>query len=154
MEMTIKKCGIVLAIMTCLLAGISSGEFMNEPLKANVPSWFDNYEPLNASAWNEPGWFGIDYEPATFGSGWFSDYQPFNPDPSTFNRGWFGYDISEYLYPATETDISKWKPEPIVIPQPLSISKEELLNSKPIISTQKQSLISSLQSGGGTSIFF
>jgi hypothetical protein len=155
MEMIIKKCGIALAIITCLLVGISSGDFINEPIQANVPSWFDDYEPFNASSWTEPGWFGSEYEPATFGSGWFdSEYVPFTPDPSTFNLGWFGVDISEYLYPAAETGISKWEPEPIIMPRPLSISKEELFNSKVIISTQKQSLISSLQSGGGNSIFF
>ncbi len=172
--MTSKKCGLILAIMACFLIGISSGGFVDEQIAANTPSWFVPYEPFNTSGWSEPGWFGVDYEPFTFGSGWINsdyeplntsgwsepgwfgvDYEPFTPDPSTFNSGWFGYDISDYLYPTAETNTSQLKPEPIIVPESPSISKEELIKSKKfVISTEKQSLISSLSSGGGKSTFF
>jgi hypothetical protein len=153
--MNIKTCGIALAIMTCLLISIGSGDFIGEPIQANAPSWSENYEPLNVSAWTGPGWFGVGYEPITFGSGWISgDYEPFVANSSTFNLGWFGYDMSQFLYPVEEKEITPLEPEPVVLPQPLSISKEELFKSKPVISTQKQSLISSLKSGESPSIFF
>jgi hypothetical protein len=120
-------------IMASMLVAISSG-FTGD--WSSVPV---------APSYTSPFGFG-DYKPVTFGDGWInSDYTPVN--------------LSEYFFGPTqivpqETDTFKWKPVPIIMPQPLNISKEELFKSKPIISTQIQSVISSLSSREKGSIFF
>ena len=138
MEMTIKKCGLILAILTCFLVGISSGY---EPGFFGVPyeQSSDASELFGISDGYEPGFFGVPYEsdPSELfdTSGWFNSYyKPVN--------------FSEYFYPTQKepevtNPLDQWKPEPIIMPQPLSISKEDLFKSKSLISTQKQSLISS-----------
>jgi hypothetical protein len=133
-EVTIKKCSLILVIMASVLVAISSGFTGNW---SSVP-----VAPSNTS----PFGFG-EYKPVTFGDGWInSNYVPFN--------------FSEYLFgpiqivPQETNPLDQWKPVPIIMPQPLNISKEELIKSKPIISTQKQSIISSLSSGLKGSIFF
>jgi len=131
--MTIKKCGLILVIMASMLVAISSGftgsgwGWTSVPVAPSNTSPFGFMEPFNLSDW-------INF-----------DYEPFN--------------LSEYLFGPNqvvpeETDTFQWEPVPIIMPEPIAISKEELFKSKPIISTQKQSLISSLSSGGSKSILF
>jgi hypothetical protein len=155
MKMTIKKSGLILAIMTCFLVGISSGGFVTAPIETNLPA---DYEPFWFGPNTEP--FNL-YEPFNFNSniGWFDSYDgPNSNSSSTADFSWFGYDMSEILYP-NQAAVFQWETEPIINPQPESISKEELFKSKPIItppkpliSLEKQSITSKLASEGG--IFF
>lgn len=115
------KYGITLVIVAGLMVGISSGGFLSDPAEANEPSWtsfgiFDNYEPFSLADW-------IDY-----------DYAPFN--------------LSEWLNPDSVPVVpddppSFWEPVPLVMPQPLPLSKEDLFGSLTTISPTKQSLLSS-----------
>jgi hypothetical protein len=121
--MTIKKCGLILVIMASMLVAISSG-FTGD--WSSVP-----VAPSNTS----PFGFG-EYKTVTFGDGWInSDYKPVN--------------LSEYFFGPTqivpqETDTFKWKPVPLIMPQPLNTSKAQEI----------QSVISSLSSERRGSIFF
>lgn len=119
--------GIIIAVMAGLLVGTSSGGFVNEP-----------------SEYNKPGWKG-------FPAGFISD----NVSP-------FGYvkpfNLSEYLYPdpkvPQQADIPPWEPVPLVMPEPLPITKADLFKSITTISQQKQSLISSLSSAKSLPVSF
>jgi hypothetical protein len=136
-EMTIKKCSLILVITASMLVAISSGFTDSEWGWTSVPAAPSNTNPFG---------FG-DYKPVTFGEGWInSDYVPVN-----LSEYFFGPD---QVVPEKTNPLDKWEPVPIVMPQPLNISKDELIKSKPIISTQKQPLISSLSSSGRRSIFF
>ena len=160
--MTIKKCGLILIIMTCFLVGISCGDFINDPIEA--PSWYhSDYGIFN------PGWFDTYfeptpnlYEPFNFDIGWFdSHYEPTINLTEPLSE-WFGYDMSDVLYPIEEdADTIASEQEQIIAPEPLSISQwGDLFDStpvispaKPVISTgQKQAQATSLSSEGG--IFF
>jgi hypothetical protein len=118
---------IAMLLLAGMLIGISSGGFVNEP-----------------SEYNKPGWKG-------FPAGFISDkvcpfgcVKPFN---------W-----SEYLYPDTlqpqGPDTPPLEPIPLVMPQPIPITKTDLFKSMTTISTQKESLISSLSSGKSLPVSF
>ncbi len=119
------KRGIILAIITLFLVGISSGGFIGEPAEEYKPSWasygiFDEYEPLN---WGD-GWLHPGYEP---------------------------FDLSAWLYPepapATDDDSPQWEPVPLVLPEPLPVSKQELFGSLTTVSENKQSVLSFHKTG-------
>ena len=111
--MTIKRWGLILALIAMVFVGVSSG-------------W-------------DGGW------------GWSSVPPEANPS----NLSPFGYiapfNLSEYLYPESnaieEDETFQWEPVPIVMPQPLPISKDELFSSYQLTSPQKGALISSMPSG-------
>ena len=115
---------MLLVITAGLLVGISTGGFVNDPIAA--PSWasFEIFQ---------------DYTPVTIGPGWLRPgYQPFN--------------LSDWIQPEPLTTIidlppPHLEPIPLVIPQPLPISKEELFNSRTTLSAAKQSLLESQKSG-------
>ncbi len=118
---------IVMLVMAGVLIGISSGGFVDEP-----------------SEFNKPGWNGL---PESFASDYLNPFGYVKP-----------FNISEYLYPdpvqSLEPDTPPWEPVPLIIPEPLSMTKADLFKSMTTISTQKQSLISSLSSGKSLPVSF
>jgi hypothetical protein len=143
------KCGIILVIIIGFLIGISNGAFVTDQIGANSPSWFNDYGPLNLSKLSEPmnqGWYDVDYESLKepINQGWYDvDYESLK---EPINQGWFGYDISEYLSPLPkERDIEpfQWEQVPLVTPEPLPLSKDELFANLMTVTENKQSLISS-----------
>ncbi len=127
---------VILVIMAGLLVGVGSGGFLNDPVEA--PSWaaiglFGDYEPVSFG----DGWLYPGYEPITFGDGWLHPgYKPFN--------------LSDWLYPEPAPALPEdkeppWEPVPLVMPQPVPLSKEELFGSLTTVSKDKQSLLSSMK---------
>lgn len=118
MEMITMKWKIILTILASLLIGVSIGSasFLTDPTPLNDPNWKG---------------FSLDI---------FSN--EINP---------WGYteviDLSEYLLPKTAPAVpdesSPWTPVPLMMPEPLPITKEELFGSLTTISKGKQSLLES-----------
>jgi hypothetical protein len=84
MEMTIKIFGLFLAIMTCFLVTISSGGFVDDWIEPSwsTPSWSTN-NPFGTSDWDQPGWFGVEYEPVNISA--LFGIEPFKWTPDAFN---------------------------------------------------------------------
>ncbi len=118
---------VAMLVMAGVLIGISSGGFVNEPIE-----------------YNKPGWKGF---PAGFISDNMSPFGSAKP-----------FNLSEYLYPdpvqPQEPDTPPWEPVPLVMPEPLPMTKADLFKSIITISKQKQSLISSLSSGKSLPVSF
>jgi hypothetical protein len=123
-EMAIKRCGCILVIMTFFLVAVSSGGLMTGLIPKERPSWYDDCQPFN------PGYFNYDY---VF----------FKPS------GWFNY--PNHILPLKPNAI-RVEPDSVTMPRALSISKEELFESKAVV-TGKQSVLSSLSPKGGRPTF-
>ncbi len=121
--MIMMKYGIACALMACLLVGIGSGNFVFEPLEVFTPGWEG---------------FGPGYVSNV--SNVFGDYEYFNLD-----------DWIDPPVPQTDESEPTWEPVPLIMPEPLAISKEDLFSSYATISTSKLSILSSYKS---TSSFF
>lgn len=109
------KYAMILVIMTALLVGISSGQFGTE--QVNPPSW-------STFGIFDEGYVSLDLAAAFYA-------QPFqwieiNPRPIV---------VTPYV-PQLE-----WEPVPLVMPDPLPISKEDLLGTLTTISPGKQALL-------------
>lgn len=113
------KYGYVLAVMAALLVGTSSGGFVNGPVDIDAPGW----------AGFESGYISKCLSP-------FGEYKEIN--------------LADWLKPPVVNETDELEPEfepvPFVMPQPLSISKEELFSSFTTVSKNKMSLLSSYKS--------
>ena len=127
MTMITMKFGLTLIILASLAAGIGSAGFISDPTPLNYPDW----PGFSSDEWN--------YE--------------INP---------FGYstavNLSEMMYPKPTPVVPEESPieielVPLVMPKPLSISKEELFSSITTISQGKQSLLASHKSTSLLSLF-
>lgn len=133
------KLPVILVIVACLMVGAGSGGFLDEPSESPsraAVGLFDDYKPVSFG----DGWLFPGYEPITFGDGWLHPgYVPFN--------------LSDWLYPEPAPALPDdkeptWEPVPLVMPEPMPLSKAELFGSLTTVSESKQSLLSSMNRGG------
>ena len=126
MEMITMKSRIILAIIAGLLVGTSIGSagFLTDPVPQNDPSWNGYSLDVFSTQINPWGYTEI-------------------------------IDLSEYLRPkptpVVPEESTPWTPVPLVMPEPLSITKAELFGSLTTVSKDKQSLLASFKSNPGFS---
>lgn len=123
--MNMKKYGIILVLMISFLVGVSSAGFLDQDV--TLPSW---------ATIGDTGHYG---SLISWDAGWL--------DP-----GYLPVNISEWLHPETKPaepvdPFASWNPAPVVLPDPLPMSKADLFGSLSTVSKQKQTLISSLKGG-------
>lgn len=139
---------ILLLISIGLLGGTACCGFVTGQVDDLSP--FGDYKSFNLSEPINSGWYDIDIDSLKepINEGWYdfdieSLKEPINP-------GWFGEDISGVLFPLpeeTEVNWSQWENIPLVKPEPLPLSKDEVFQSLSTESESKKSLIS-FQKGG------
>ena len=113
------KYGVVFAVMAAMLVGISSGGFVSGPVDIEAPGW----------AGFEPGYISKCLSP-------FGENKVIN--------------LAEWLKPPIVNETDELEPTfetvPLIMPKPLSISKDELFSSFSTVSKNKISLLSSYKS--------
>jgi hypothetical protein len=139
------KRGILLLIIAGMLAGTACCGFVTGQVGMDGFFGSGDYEPFNLSEPINSGWYDIDIDSLKdpINAGWYdidiaSLKKPINP-------GWFGEDISGVLFPLPEeTDVnwSQWEKVPLIKPEPLPLSKDEVFRSFSTESESKKSLIS------------
>jgi hypothetical protein len=142
------KYSIILMILSCFFIGVCSAGFVTE--QGNSPSVFGEYAGLNLSDPINQGWFDPDFKSLQepINSGWFdidieSLIEPINP-------GWFGEDISDYLFPTpggSDEESFQWEKVPLIKPEPISLTKDDLFKSLTTVSETKKTAISSQMKG-------
>jgi hypothetical protein len=141
---------MLLLIIVGMLAGTTCCGFVAGQVGAGGFTWSDVTEPFNLSEPINSGWYDVDIDSLKdpINTGWFDiDFESLK---GPINPGWFGGDISGDLFPQpeeTEVNWSQWEKVPLVKPEPLPLSKDEVFRSFSTESSGKKSLITFQKSG-------